>query len=252
MRGLHSGKHCPAPYIRHCLTFSSRVATQCNVLPNRFFSKGDQFINESRSKMHMNQFYKDHIGLCIVFLVLFIFLGGHYLSPYLHCCITGLFTAAHDLKTEWVVVKGIKDYKDGSQSLTADEWGVFASVMAASVVANILNDAAVFQEWPNYQGKSSAFQPSNRMLDAKLKKIKKHAIGREDLRRLKESAVINPKTPRGLLYNVWFHVALYFPRLGREGQRKLTKASFLFLQDEGNNWYATMAHDESRKTRQGG
>jgi len=164
----------------------------------------------------------------------------------------GLFAAAHDLKTEWVVVKGIKDYKDGSQSLTADEWGVFASVMAASVVANILNDAAVFQEWPNYQGKSSAFQPSNRMLDAKLKKIKKHAIGHEDLRRLKESAVINPKTPRGLLYNVWFHVALYFPRLGREGQRKLTKASFLFLQDEGNNWYATMAHDESRKTHQGG
>ncbi|KAL9979331.1 hypothetical protein ACROYT_G016979 [Oculina patagonica] len=63
----------------------------------------------------------------------------------------GVFAAAHDLKTEWVVVKGIKDYADGSQP-SSDEWGRFASVMAASVVANILSDPVVFQEWPNYQG----------------------------------------------------------------------------------------------------
>ncbi|XP_078366722.1 NLR family CARD domain-containing protein 4-like isoform X1 [Oculina patagonica] len=63
----------------------------------------------------------------------------------------GVFAAAHDLKTEWVVVKGIKDYADGSQP-SSDEWGRFASVMAASVVANILSDPVVFEEWPNYQG----------------------------------------------------------------------------------------------------
>lgn len=167
----------------------------------------------------------------------------------MHCCIAGVFAAAHDLQIEWVVVKGIKDYVYGSQSLTADNWGVFASVMAASVVANILNDAAVFQEWPHYQGETSAFQRSNRMLDAKRKRIKKHAIEHEDMRRLKESAVISPTTPRGLLYNVWFHVALYFPQLGREQQRKLTKSSFLFLQDENDKWYATMA--ESSKPSRG-
>ncbi|XP_078374382.1 uncharacterized protein LOC144657915 [Oculina patagonica] len=99
------------------------------------------------------------------------------------------------------------------------------------------------------------------MLDAKLKDMKKHgeqnvkhkpAIEREDLRSLKESDVISPTTPQGLLYNVWFHVTLYFCRRGREGQRNLTKSSFLFLQDENNKWYATMAHNESSKTRQGG
>ena len=58
----------------------------------------------------------------------------------------GVFAAAHDLKTEWIVVKGIKDYADGSHS-SHDEWGTFASVMAASVVANILSDAVVFEDW---------------------------------------------------------------------------------------------------------
>ena len=61
----------------------------------------------------------------------------------------GVFAAAHDLKTEWVVVKGIKDYADGSQS-SNDEWGTFASVMAASVVANILSYAIIFEDWPHY------------------------------------------------------------------------------------------------------
>ena len=118
-------------------------------------------------------------------------------------------------------------------------------------MANILNDAAVFQEWPNYQGKTSAFLRSNRMLVARRGNVKRQAIEREDMRRLKESAVISPTTPQGLLYNVWFHVALYFPQRGREGQRKLTKSSFAFHQDENDKWYATMAHDESSKTRQG-
>ena len=68
--------------------------------------------------------------------------------------ITGVFAAAHDLKTEWVVVKGIKDFAEDSQP-SSNEWGRFASVMAASVVANILSDPVVFQGWPNYQGNIS-------------------------------------------------------------------------------------------------
>ena len=78
----------------------------------------------------------------------------YLLAPDLHCCVTGVFAAAHDLKTEWVVVKGIKNYADSSQ-LTKDEWGIFASVMAASVVTNILSNPVVFKEWPNYQGKNT-------------------------------------------------------------------------------------------------
>ena len=74
-------------------------------------------------------------------------------------CFPGVFAAAHDLKTEWVVVKGIKDYADGSHS--DEEWGTFASVMAASVVANILNAAVIFEEWPHYNpGNASSAIPS--------------------------------------------------------------------------------------------
>ena len=31
----------------------------------------------------------------------------------------------------------------------------------------------------------------------------------------------------------------------------MTKSSFLFLQDENSEWYATMGHDEASKTRWG-
>ena len=58
------------------------------------------------------------------------------------------------------MVKGIKDYADGSQS-SHDEWGTFASVMAASVVANILSDAVIFEDWPHYNpGSASSAIPS--------------------------------------------------------------------------------------------
>ena len=63
---------------------------------------------------------------------------------------TGVFSAAHDLKMEWVVIKGISNYADGTTSLT-QHWKPFASVMAASVVNNILREPVVFEQWPHYQ-----------------------------------------------------------------------------------------------------
>ncbi len=63
---------------------------------------------------------------------------------------SGVFAAAHDLKMEWVVIKGISDYADGTASLT-EQWMPFASVMAASVVNNILREPVVFEQWPHYQ-----------------------------------------------------------------------------------------------------
>ncbi|KAL9965334.1 hypothetical protein ACROYT_G029122 [Oculina patagonica] len=72
----------------------------------------------------------------------------------------GVFAAAHDLKTEWVVVKGIKDYADGSHSPN-DQTGAFACVMAASVVANILSDPVIFEEWPHYNPDANgSFMPA--------------------------------------------------------------------------------------------
>ncbi|XP_068686174.1 NLR family CARD domain-containing protein 4-like [Montipora foliosa] len=60
----------------------------------------------------------------------------------------GVFAAAYDEKVEWVVVKGVASYVNQTQLLRS-EWMSFASTMAASVVANMLNDPVVFQEWPH-------------------------------------------------------------------------------------------------------
>ena len=57
--------------------------------------------------------------------------------------------AAHDFKTEWVVVKGIKDFVDETQS-SSKKWKQIACVMAASVVAKILNNPIIFQDWPHF------------------------------------------------------------------------------------------------------
>ena len=75
-----------------------------------------------------------------------------YSWPYERCVsVAGFYTAAFDLQVEWLVVKGIANYADGSVS-TNENWSEFASANAASLVAKILNDAVVFQRWPHYQG----------------------------------------------------------------------------------------------------
>ena len=68
----------------------------------------------------------------------------------LFCFPTGVFTAAFDCGIEWLIVKGIADYADGSQ-LASESWSSCASVMAASLVAHILNEPCVFHSWPHYQ-----------------------------------------------------------------------------------------------------
>ena len=65
---------------------------------------------------------------------------------------SGLFEAASDLKIEWVLIKGVSDYADGTKA-SSDPWRSFASFMAASVTANILGDPNAFKSWPHHGGK---------------------------------------------------------------------------------------------------
>lgn len=62
---------------------------------------------------------------------------------------SGVWTAAHDYKTEWLIVKGIKGFANDNQSYNKD-WKKFACVMAASVVANLLTDPVIFQDWRHF------------------------------------------------------------------------------------------------------
>ncbi|XP_022804748.1 uncharacterized protein LOC111341968, partial [Stylophora pistillata] len=61
----------------------------------------------------------------------------------------GVFTATFDLGIEWLLVKGIADFADGTD--TRSSWKRFASVMAASVVFHLLSDPNVFKDWPHYK-----------------------------------------------------------------------------------------------------
>ena len=74
----------------------------------------------------------------------------------------------------------------------------------------------------------------------------------EDLQKLKTSGVFNCSLPLGLLRNVWFSVVLFWCRRGREGQRDLTRESFVFAQDATGEEYLTMTHSEVSKNHPGG
>ena len=53
---------------------------------------------------------------------------------------------------EWVVIKGVSDFADGKNSAT-NAWRWFASIMAASLTANILSDPIPFEHLAHYEGK---------------------------------------------------------------------------------------------------
>ena len=78
--------------------------------------------------------------MCSVFFCLFL-LFKH----------VGLFAAAHEVNIEWVIVKGISHFSDDSNTPN-ESWKSFASIMAASLVSNMLSDPVVFKEWPHYEG----------------------------------------------------------------------------------------------------
>ena len=118
---------------------------------------------------------------------------------------------------------------------------------------------------PNNRGISLArdlqFVLSNKMLDAKIKQLKKDgmqntthkpAIELEDLEKLKNSDILSLTHPLSLLRNAWFHISLFWCRRGFEGQRSLKKCSFVFSEDAKGDCFVSMAHDEATKNHQGG
>ena len=69
--------------------------------------------------------------------------------------VPGVFSAARDLKMEWVVIRGISGYADGTEA--NENWQTFASVAVASLVVSILNRYSFFKDWPHYEGKQIHF-----------------------------------------------------------------------------------------------
>lgn len=105
------------------------------------------------------------------------------------------------------------------------------------------------------------FKKSNIILNAKIKSLKmegkekakhKSTIEEDDLSLLQSSGVFLLSNPLSMLRNVWFNITLYWCRRGREGQRALTKNSFVFFQDASGDEYVTMVHNEVSKNHPGG
>ena len=94
--------------------------------------------------------------LSIVIGILLLFRISQLDNDPFHECeyvpVAGLYTAASDLQVEWLVVKGVGNYADGSK-IVNEKWSEFACANAASLVAKILSDSDVFKTWPHYQGK---------------------------------------------------------------------------------------------------
>jgi hypothetical protein len=109
--------------------------------------------------------------------------------------------------------------------------------------------------------KNPAFQRSNKMLEAKLKAIRREGkenvqhkppIEPGDIKKIQSSPFLSVDNPHGLLRKTWFYVTLYWCRRGCEGQRNLRRESFTFKKDADENEYAIMTHQELTKNHQGG
>ena len=74
--------------------------------------------------------------------------------------LSGVYSAAHDLNVEWIIIKGVSDFADGKESDT-DAWRSFASLMAASFVAHILSNPVIFEDWPHYNKGQTNLPPSS-------------------------------------------------------------------------------------------
>ena len=107
------------------------------------------------------------------------------------------------------------------------------------------------------------FYSSNKMLEAKIKNLKrtgkggtvvhKDVIESHDLQKLRTSGVFSTENPWSLMRNVWFHISIHWCRRGFEGQSQLKKSSFSIRDDgDGSRRYAVMTHDEISKNHQGG
>ncbi|XP_015766633.1 PREDICTED: 5'-methylthioadenosine/S-adenosylhomocysteine nucleosidase-like isoform X12 [Acropora digitifera] len=93
---------------------------------------GPEVVSSDKRRMELIKRYPDAIGVEMV---------GE-----------GLYAAAHDPGIEWVVIKGVSDFAGDNKS-ASDHWRPFSSLMAASLVAHILSDVDVLEEWRLYGDK---------------------------------------------------------------------------------------------------
>lgn len=101
-----------------------------------------------------------------------------------------------------------------------------------------------------------AFKSSNAVFKSVLKRYRKEGkdvsahhpnIPENHLQMLRRSAALSPETAKGLVTKVWFDIQLSMARRGREGNRELTRQSFVIKTDENGHEFVTFAFNPQSK-----
>ncbi|KAK3750410.1 hypothetical protein QZH41_016970 [Actinostola sp. cb2023] len=155
-------------------------------------------------------------------------------------------------------ITGLQPYTDYEVQVKAAQYGLWSEKktiqttvavpeVAPVIISRVKNTSTIIVlEWKKRHGEASqgryititknpTFQRSNKMLESKLKTLRrqgkenikhKPVIEVADLAKLQESPFLSHKTTSGLLRKVWFYVTLYWCRRGFEGQRSLKTKQF--------------------------
>ncbi|XP_008300129.1 zinc finger MYM-type protein 4-like [Stegastes partitus] len=102
----------------------------------------------------------------------------------------------------------------------------------------------------------SDFQTSNAVLKSVIKRYRKSEndksshhpkISESDIQIITASNALSCDTPAGLVRKVWWDIQLCFAKKGREGNRQLSKSSFVLLRDDDGIEYVSLAHNPHTK-----